>query len=107
MTKIYRSDVRAAVHEAMSGLHAAGLLDDESMRGFDELCLTQAAATHFAADDRLKQASLRFAMRLTERLRAATALPEGSNGKAPAESSSVMQGRDLSPSGRRWLAEQA
>jgi hypothetical protein len=44
MTKIYRSGVRATVYEAMQRLYAAGLIDADSMHGFDELCLTSAAA---------------------------------------------------------------
>jgi DNA-binding transcriptional regulator YiaG len=75
MTKIYRSAVRAAVHEAMSRLYAVGLLDADSMRGFDEVCLTEVVA-----DDRLTPVSLanpRFAARLAERLRAPSAPPEG------------------------------
>ena len=29
----------AAIHESMSGLHDSGLIDKETMRGFDESCL--------------------------------------------------------------------
>ena len=36
----YGSDALAAVHETVSDLHAAGLLDKETMRTFDDLCLT-------------------------------------------------------------------
>lgn len=39
MTRIYRSGVRGAVYEAMERLHAAGLIDHDSMRSFDDLCL--------------------------------------------------------------------
>jgi hypothetical protein len=46
MTKIYRSGVRAAVYEAMQRLYAAGLIDEDSMHGFDELCLTPIAAKY-------------------------------------------------------------
>jgi hypothetical protein len=76
MTKIYRSDVRAVVHEAMSGLYAAGLLDAESMRGFDELCLTPRGA-----QDRLISmsiANLQLLARVAERSRIDSAPPEGS-----------------------------
>ena len=31
--------ILAAVHESMSGLHDSGLIDKETMRGFDETCL--------------------------------------------------------------------
>jgi putative transcriptional regulator len=34
------SDILAAVHESVSGLHKAGLVDQATMRGFDALCLT-------------------------------------------------------------------
>lgn len=40
-TKSYGSDVLASVHEAASGLHDAGLMDKQTMRKFDEMCLTQ------------------------------------------------------------------
>jgi putative transcriptional regulator len=30
----------ASVHETAEGLHAAGLMDKQTMRDFDELCLT-------------------------------------------------------------------
>ena len=40
MSKQYRSNIMAAVHETAEDLHDAGLLDKRSMREFDELCLT-------------------------------------------------------------------
>ncbi len=40
MTKTYRSDARAAVHETASDLHDAGVMDKRTLRKFDELCLT-------------------------------------------------------------------
>jgi putative transcriptional regulator len=40
MTKRYRSDVMASIHETAEGLHAIGLLDKQTMRRFDETCLT-------------------------------------------------------------------
>jgi putative transcriptional regulator len=40
MSKTYRSDVLAAIHEAASDLHDAGVMDKRTLRGFDELCLT-------------------------------------------------------------------
>ena len=36
----YRSDALAAVHEAASDLHDAGVMDKRTMRKFDKLCLT-------------------------------------------------------------------
>jgi len=38
--KRYGSDALDAVHETASDLHAAGLVDKQTMRTFDDLCLT-------------------------------------------------------------------
>ena len=38
--KRYGSDALAAVHETALDLHEAGLLDKQTMRTFDDLCLT-------------------------------------------------------------------
>ena len=40
MTKQYRSRVMASIHETAEGLHAAGIMDKQTMRRFDEACLT-------------------------------------------------------------------
>lgn len=40
MPKQYRSDVMASIHETAEGLHGAGLIDKQTMRQFDEACLT-------------------------------------------------------------------
>lgn len=40
MTKQYRSRAMASVHETADGLHSAGLLDKQTMRQFDNACLT-------------------------------------------------------------------
>jgi putative transcriptional regulator len=40
MTKTYRSDALAAIHETASDLHDAGLMGKQTMRKFDELALT-------------------------------------------------------------------
>lgn len=40
MAKQYRSTAMAAIHETAEGLHNAGLLDKQTMRQFDEACLT-------------------------------------------------------------------
>jgi putative transcriptional regulator len=40
MTKAYRSKVAAAVHETMQGFYEAGLADKQTMKKFDEMCLT-------------------------------------------------------------------
>ena len=39
MTKKYRSDAFAAIHETMEGLHEIGAIDKQTMREFDEACL--------------------------------------------------------------------
>jgi putative transcriptional regulator len=40
MAKVYRSKLLAAVHETMEGLHDIGLVDNKTMKEFDEACLT-------------------------------------------------------------------
>lgn len=40
MTKTYRSDAFAAIHETASDLHDAGVLDKRTLRKFDDLALT-------------------------------------------------------------------
>ena len=40
MTKKYRSDAFAAIHETMEDLHEIGAIDKQTMREFDEACLT-------------------------------------------------------------------
>ncbi len=40
MTKQYRSPAMASIHETAEGLHAAGVMDKQTMRKFDEACLT-------------------------------------------------------------------
>lgn len=44
MTKAYKSEVMAAVHEMMDGFHQSGAIDKQTMREFDEACLTEVAA---------------------------------------------------------------
>jgi putative transcriptional regulator len=48
-TKIYKSDVKAAIHEIASGLHDVGMIDKQSLRRFDASCLTTVRA--FTADE--------------------------------------------------------
>jgi putative transcriptional regulator len=36
----FRSRLAEAIHETASGLHRVGLIDKETMRGFDASCLT-------------------------------------------------------------------
>jgi len=40
MTRQYRSPVMASIHETAEGLHAAGVMDKQTMRKFDDACLT-------------------------------------------------------------------
>lgn len=40
MTKKYRSDAFAAIHETMEALYDIGAVDKQTMREFDEACLT-------------------------------------------------------------------
>ena len=40
MSKKYRSDAMAAIHETMEGLYEVGAIDKKTMREFDTACLT-------------------------------------------------------------------
>ena len=40
MAKKYRSEAMAAIHETMEALHEVGAVDKQTMRDFDESCLT-------------------------------------------------------------------
>ena len=40
MHKKYRSEAMAAIHETMAGLHDVGAIDKQTMRRFDDACLT-------------------------------------------------------------------
>ena len=40
MIRQYRSRAMASIHETAEGLHAAGVIDKQTMRKFDEACLT-------------------------------------------------------------------
>ncbi len=39
MSKKYRSDAMASIHETMESLHKLGAIDKQTMRRFDEACL--------------------------------------------------------------------
>ena len=41
MTKKYRSEAMAAVHETMLALHNVNAIDKQTMRRFDDACLTR------------------------------------------------------------------
>jgi putative transcriptional regulator len=55
MSKTYRSDALAAIHETASDPHDAGVMDKRTLHGFDELCLTPARPMT-AADIRVLRA---------------------------------------------------
>ena len=40
MSKKYRSDAMAAIHETMEALHDVGAINKQTMHRFDEACLT-------------------------------------------------------------------
>jgi putative transcriptional regulator len=52
MPKKYRSDALAAIHETMESLREIGAIDKQTMREFDEACLTPIQTL---APDEIKQ----------------------------------------------------
>lgn len=40
MGKVYKSEAMAALHEMMEGFHESGAIDKQTMREFDDACLT-------------------------------------------------------------------
>lgn len=40
MSKAYKSEAMAAVHEMMEGFHQSGAIDKQTMREFDDACLS-------------------------------------------------------------------
>ena len=44
MTKKYRSEALAAIHETMEALHECGAINKQTMREFDAACLTPVEA---------------------------------------------------------------
>ncbi len=40
MSKVYRSEAMASIHETMDALNRIGAIDKQTMREFDEACLT-------------------------------------------------------------------
>lgn len=42
MTKKYRSEILASLHESMEALHEIGAIDQQTMRELDDACLMQA-----------------------------------------------------------------
>ena len=48
MTKTYKSEAYAALHEMMEGLHDTGAIDTTTLREFDEACLASLKALRAA-----------------------------------------------------------
>ena len=55
MTKTYRSDLLAAVHETAEDLHGAGVMAKRTLRRFDEMCLTPVEPMDAAAIRTLRE----------------------------------------------------
>jgi putative transcriptional regulator len=47
-TRKFKSDIKSAIHEIASGMHGAGMIDKQTMRRFDNSCLTP--IPEFSAD---------------------------------------------------------
>jgi putative transcriptional regulator len=56
MAKKYRSDAFAAIHETMEALHDIGAIDKQTMREFDDACLTP---VHVLAPEEIKAIRVR------------------------------------------------
>lgn len=56
MTKQYRSEPHAAIHETMEALQEVGAVDKQTMREFDEACL---APVRVLSPDEIKSIRLR------------------------------------------------
>jgi putative transcriptional regulator len=55
MTKKYRSDALASIHETMEALHEIGAIDKQTLREFDEACLSPIKAMSPAAIRALRE----------------------------------------------------
>jgi len=56
MPKKYRSDALAAIHETMEAMHDVGAINKQTMREFDETCLTP---VHTLSPEEIKALRLR------------------------------------------------
>ncbi|MDD2686536.1 MAG: DNA-binding transcriptional regulator [Gallionella sp.] len=56
MPKKYRSDALSAIHETMEALHEVGAVNKQTMREFDETCLTP---IHTLSPEEIKSLRLR------------------------------------------------
>ena len=43
MVEMYKSQAMAAVHKMLEGFHKSGAVNEQTMREFDEACLTPAS----------------------------------------------------------------
>ena len=41
MKNKYESEILQVIHEDMKGMHRLGIIDDDNMREFDEMCLVE------------------------------------------------------------------
>ena len=55
MSKTYRSDLLAAVHETAEDLHEAGVMEKRTLRRFDQMCLTPVEPMNGAAIRTLRE----------------------------------------------------
>ena len=56
MAKKYRSDALAAIHETMAALHDVGAIGKQTMREFDDSCLTP---VHILSPDEIRSLRMR------------------------------------------------
>ncbi|MBE0506125.1 MAG: DNA-binding transcriptional regulator [Marinospirillum sp.] len=57
MSKEYKSDAMAAIHETMEGLHEIGATSKQTMREFDDQCLE---AVHEYTPEEIKQVRSKY-----------------------------------------------
>ena len=57
MSRTYRSEALASIHETASDLQDAEVMDKRTLRGFDELCLTSVRPMSAATFGRCGRAS--------------------------------------------------
>lgn len=55
MTKKYQSDAFAAIHETMAGLHEVGAISKQTLREFDDVCLTLVMVVKKRSKRRMRQ----------------------------------------------------
>ena len=85
MAKQYCSEVMASIHETAEGLHAAGVMDKQTMRKFDEACLTPVRPLSAEEIRALRDAKGASQAVFARYLNVTTGLiSQGSEGEAPA-----------------------